>query len=240
MRSYRRTDIEGYTPRLRSWRRGADMLENAPAKHKYRIQYGIVGCPNGDEAIWEGYAATQSEAMKQVWRDLPRGAKVDYIISISIDGDPVPGSMVNDYNKQYYYDGFDKAVSRGRFVGHRTSMRECDAGGGAAAGGDAGGAVAGGDAGGSAPAGDASAVDATDSAASSMTTTADVLGKCEPGKGYMGPGNFYIPFRARFPLSRVEAAYGGSRRKKKKKKQPYEKGMKVVVKMFEDDEEDAS
>ena len=96
--------------------------------------------------------------------------------------------------------------------------------------------AAGGDAGGAAPAGDVGGADAGDTAAEmSGTSTADVLGKCEPGKGYMGKDNFYIPARAKVPLHRWEAANGGSKRKKKGK-YPYEKGAKVVVSMFEDDE----
>jgi len=98
------------------------------------------------------------------------------------------------------------------------------------------GGAAGGDAGGAAPAGDVGGADAGDVAAEmSGTSTADVLGKCEPGKGYMGKDNFYIPARAKVPLHRWEAANGGSKRKKKGK-YPYEKGAKVVVSMFEDDE----
>ena len=98
------------------------------------------------------------------------------------------------------------------------------------------GGAAGGDAGGAAPAGDVGGADAGDTAAEmSGTSTADVLGKCEPGKGYMGKDNFYIPARAKVPLHRWEAANGGSKRKKKGK-YPYEKGAKVVVSMFEDDE----
>lgn len=107
-------------------------------------------------------------------------------------------------------------------------LDECD--GGAAAG----------DAGGAAPAGDAGIADAGDVAAEmSGTSTADVLGKCEPGKGYMGKDNFYIPARAKVPLHRWEAANGGSKRKKKGK-YPYEKGAKVVVSMFEDEMMDES
>ena len=80
-------------------------------------------------------------------------------------------------------------------------LDECDAG--AAAGGDAG-----------AP---ASACDAGDVAAEmSGTTTADVLGVCKPGEGYMGKDNFYIPARATVPLHRWEGANGGSKRKKNK------------------------
>lgn len=71
------------------------------------------------------------------------------------------------------------------------------------------------------------------------TTTSDVLGTNEPGKGYMGPGNFYIPSKVKVPLHRWEISNGGSQRKKtkkgKNKKYSYEKGMKVVVDMFENE-----
>lgn len=111
------------------------------------------------------------------------------------------------------------------------AVDECDGGGdGGAAGGDAGAASAG-DCGG----GDAAG-----------TTTADVLGVNEPGEGYFGPGNFYIPKRVPFPLTRWggEIGFGGSvpRRKKKSKSgkaysgNPYTKGLKTVVDMLEDEE----
>lgn len=102
------------------------------------------------------------------------------------------------------------------------SINECDGGGdaGGAVGGDAGGAV-GGDV----------AIDFDG------TSVEDVLGKNEPGKGYMGPGNFYIPSKVKVPFHRYEIANGGSKRKKNKKGKPkkysYEQGMKVVVDMFE-------
>ena len=113
-----------------------------------------------------------------------------------------------------------------------SGISECD-GGGAAAGGDAGGASAGGDAG---------AIDAGDTAGEMAgTSTADVLGTFDPKKGVMGVGNFMVPSKAKVPLHRWEVCNGGSKRKKDKKgkdkKYAYEKGMKVVVSMFEDDEE---
>ena len=105
---------------------------------------------------------------------------------------------------------------------------ECDGGGAATGGGDAGGAGA------------ADGAASGDVAAEmNGTSTADVLGTCKPGEGYMGKDNFYIPARAKVPLHRWEAANGGSRRKKgkngKPKKYEYEKDAKVVVKMFEDE-----
>jgi hypothetical protein len=55
----------------------------------------------------------------------------------------------------------------------------------------------------------------------------------------MGPGNFYIPSKVKVPLHRWEISNGGSQRKKtkkgKNKKYSYEKGMKVVVDMFENE-----
>ena len=133
-------------------------------------------------------------------------SEVTKITNITCDGKLVSKKLLDTANEQL--------------------LDECD---GAAAGGDAVGAAAGGDASG------AAACDAGDTAAEMAgTTTTDVLGKCEPGKGYMGKDNFYIPARAKVPLHRWEAANGGSKRKKKGK-YPYEKGMKVVVSMFEDD-----
>ena len=113
-----------------------------------------------------------------------------------------------------------------------SDINECDGGG--ATGGDAGG-TAGGDAG-SAPAGDSGDV------AGEMNgiTTAEVLGTNKPGQGFFGKDNFYIPSKVKFPFHRWEICNGGSKRKKTKsgkpKKYPYEKGMKVVVDMFEDEQ----
>jgi hypothetical protein len=138
-------------------------------------------------------------------------SKNDYpieIVDIIIDGKKISKSELNAINDRF----FSQAVY------------ECD--GGAAAGGDAGGASVG-DIG-----GDAS-IDGD-----SGIHIEDVLGKNEPGKGYMGPGNFYIPSKVKVPFKRWDIAYGGSKRKKTKKgkdkKYHYEKGMKVVVDMFEE------
>lgn len=106
----------------------------------------------------------------------------------------------------------------------------CAGAGCAAAGGDAGG----GDAGAAAGASPAAAGDTA--AEMAGTSTADVLGTCKPGGGFMGKDNFYIPAKAKAPLHRWETANGGSKRKKRGK-YPYEKGMKVVVSMFEQDGE---
>lgn len=100
----------------------------------------------------------------------------------------------------------------------RPVIQECDGGAAAAPAGDAGGAQA-------APAAPAEGP---------MTTTGDVLGKCDHVKdGYMGDGCFHIPSKAKVPLHRFEIANGGSVCKNKRKKTAYEKGMKVVVNMFE-------
>lgn len=113
---------------------------------------------------------------------------------------------------------------------------ECDAGGaaGGCAGGDAGGAATGGDAGG----GDAGGASTSGGDSATGITTTDVLGDYDPAKGFMG-NNFYLPFHVKHPLHRWEIANGGSKRKKTKsgkaKKYPYEKGMKTVISMFEDE-----
>lgn len=161
-------------------------------------------------------AANVEDAMFSFIEAMPEafpGQNAIEVVSISQDGKKLPKHIVDAMNKQHFAE-----------------FNECDAGG---AGGDAG-AAAGGDAGtGTAGAGIG---DVGDAAAEIVgTTTADVLGKCEPGKGYMGKDNFYIPAKAQVALHRWEAANGGSKRKKKGK-YPYEKGMKVVVSMFEDDE----
>ena len=96
---------------------------------------------------------------------------------------------------------------------------ECDGGGdaGAAVGGDAG---------------------ATPVGEPTGTTNAEVLGNCDHAHdGYLGPGCFHVPCQVKVPLYRWQAANGGSKRKKDKKGKDkhyaYEKGMKVVVNMFE-------
>ena len=135
--------------------------------------------------------------------------EVSHIAGVIQNGKPVPKHILSKLNSSY--------------------IDECD---GAAAGGDAGGAVAGGDAGVAADSGDVAGEMAG-------TTSAEVLGVNEPGKGFFGKGNFYIPARAKCPMHRWEIANGGSKRKKTKsgkpKKYAYEKGMKVVVDMFEND-----
>lgn len=138
--------------------------------------------------------------------ELIGSSKNDYpiqIVNMKIDGKKVSSKFLNHLNKTYFNNIID----------------ECDAGGG-----DAGGAIG--------DIGQAPSYDTTNG-----TTTSDVLGTNEPGKGYMGPGNFYIPSKVKVPLHRWEISNGGSQRKKtkkgKNKKYSYEKGMKVVVDMFE-------
>lgn len=137
------------------------------------------------------------------------------LLNVECDGKPISQSVLSKLSSPY--------------------LAECD--GGACAGGDAGGAVAGGDAGVAADVGDIAGEMAG-------TTTAEVLGTNKPGEGYFGKGNFYIPSKVKTPLHRWELANGGSKRKKgkngKPKKYDYEKGMKVVVAMFEDDDEQAN
>ena len=136
------------------------------------------------------------------------------------------GSSENDYPIQIVDMKIDGKKVSSKLLNHlnktyfNNSIDECD--GGDAGGGDIGG-------------GDGASI----SGEITGTTTTDVLGTNEPGKGYMGPGNFYIPSKVKFPLHRWEVSNGGSQRKKtkkgKNKKYSYEKGMKVVVDMFENE-----
>lgn len=135
------------------------------------------------------------------------------------------GSSKNDYPIQIVDMKIDGKKVSSKFLNHLNKIYfndfidECD-------GGDAGGGAIGG--------GDGASI-----GGEITGTTTDVLGTNEPGKGYMGPGNFYIPSKVKVPLHRWEASNGGSYRKKtkkeKNKKYSYEKGMKVVVDMFENE-----
>ena len=105
----------------------------------------------------------------------------------------------------------------------RDNVEECDGGA------TAGGAAAGGSG------GDAGAISGGDGIAST-----DVLGSCDHGSGgFLGPGCFHVPSKCAVPFHRWEICNGGSKRKKTKKgklkKTPYEKNMKVVYSMFEDE-----
>lgn len=150
------------------------------------------------------------------------GQAIATIEGIWKDGNRLGSSTVKAYDEKYGMAD--------------DSFNECDSGAVGGAGGDVGGATAIGDGATTADAGDI----AGEMAGTSVT---DVLGKYEPGKGVMGVGNFMIPARVKHPLHRWEIANGGSKRKKgkngKPKKYEYEKGMKVVVDMFEDDTDDA-
>lgn len=157
-------------------------------------------------------AANVEDAVKLLLEDAPDlfpRHTIVCILSIAQDGKPMSKAIVKRINSDFFAE-----------------FNECDGGG--AVGGDAGGAVGG-------DAGSGSIGDAGDTAAEmNGTSVSDVLGTCKPGGGYMGKDNFYIPARAKVPLHHWEAANGGSKRKKKGK-YPYEKGMKVVVSMFEDE-----
>lgn len=154
-------------------------------------------------------ATSIEDAMKsfnEKVNDLFPGQDVVKIISIHQDGNLLQRNIVDAMNASY--------------------LDECD---GVAAGGDAGGL--GGDAG--------ALTAASDSAGISSN---DVFGSHDHNDyagGFMGPGCFHMPSRVKTPLHRYELCNGGSKRKKKKsgkdKKYAYEKGMKVVVDMFEDE-----
>lgn len=187
--------------------------------NNYKIRFGSTNRV-GAYSLWEGLASDVNDAIMKCKAILQPGDKIAFIKSMTVDGVPVARSTIVDINGYFFGDGQDE-------------MHECDAG---AAGGDAGGGVGAGDAGATADAGD-SAADFTG------ITTTEVLGKNEPGQGFFGKDNFYIPSRVIVPMYRWEIANGGSRRKKDKngklKKTPYEKGMKVVVDMLSEVETDA-
>ena len=149
--------------------------------------------------------------------------EISFLRSISIDGKKLADAVVDQVAKQYFGDTIVDV-----------NMSECDGGG--AVGGDAGGAASAGDAGSGAATGGDSGI-ATDAAG---TTTTEVLGKNEPGGGFFGKDNFYIPSKTQVPFHRWEIGNGGSVRRKlkngKRKKYAYEKGMKVVVDMLEDED----
>lgn len=188
------------------------LKENEDMIHTYTITFLTNEQPN--ECRIDIDAETAEDAISRFSEEAAEafyGQTIAEVLSIACDGKKMPNSIVADMNASY--------------------IEECDGG----AGGDAGGAAAaGGDAGGG-------MADAGDIAGemNSMTTTVDVLGKNEPGKGFFGKDNFYIPSRVSHPLHRYEICNGGSKRKKgkngKDKKYAYEKGMKVVVDMFESD-----
>lgn len=186
--------------------------------HNFTVRYKTRR--NQSSTVWEGQAKTVEQALftcQSIEDD-----DIAFVEYIDIDGSELSDSAIDKVNKDHF-----------------AKVDECDGGG--AAGGDVGGAAAGGDAG----AGAAASADAGDIAGEMAgTSTTDVLGKFEPSKGVMGANNFMVPAMAIAPLHRWEIGNGGSVRKKgkngKPKKTPYEKGMKVVVSMFEDDGSDVA
>ena len=177
--------------------------------HNYTIRYTTQTPGHIFRTDIEGSTLTLDDIVPFKLNAHPQGDIPMVIVSAYINGNPVSKSKIEQLNAKLNGQTID----------------ECD-------GGDAGtGASC-----------DASAVasDGVDTAAEMVgTTTTDVLGTYEPGKGFMGKDNFYIPAKAKVPLHRWEIANGGSKRKKgkngKPKKYEYEKGTKVVVDMFEND-----
>lgn len=186
--------------------------------HLYKIRFLTKDRYNKTEIEAEDLES----AIEQLVSEAPDIAQdnIIEIISIYDNGKRLKKNQIDNLNSEFFGEDLD----------------ECDAGG-AAAGGDAGGAV-GGDA--SSASG---AADAGGAVGDSIgTTSGEVLGNCDHNDnfdGFFGKGCFHIPSRVRTPFHRWEIANGGSRRKKDKngkpKKTPYEKGMKVVVDMFESD-----
>lgn len=229
-----RDNILSFDPEYQEWQYGRQVNENGnqdgntmknyrpnSPKH-FLMRFRVKSNPTPYLYRWDTWdASCIDEAMQMLKNSYP---DISYLATVSVEGRRLKDNSVEELAEKWFSDTLDKGYD----------MQECDAGG--AVGGGAGGA---GDAGGAAPAPSASG-DAGDVAGEMAgTTSAEVLGTNEPGKGFFGPGNFYIPARAKHPLHRWECAYGGSKRKKGKNgkpmKTPYEKGMKVVVSMFEDE-----
>lgn len=186
---------------------------NSP-KH-FLMRFRVKSNPTPYLYRWDTWdASCIDEAMQMLKDSYP---DISYLATVSIEGRKLKDNKVEELAEKWFSSTIDKS----------NGIQECDGG---AVGGDAGGAAA----------GAASCGDAGDAAGEMAgTTSAEVLGTNEPGKGFFGAGNFYIPARAKHPLRRWECAYGGSKRKKGKNgkpmKTPYEKDMKVVVSMFEDE-----
>ena len=163
---------------------------------------------------WEGKAFSIEDAIDKCKNIIGKNDKIVDIESIIANGKKVDPQDLQNIKIQCLsrIDGLD----------------ECDGGAGAAAGAGAG----------SGDGGGASTAIGGDGVASSGISSSDVLGHCdhESGQGYFGPDCFHIPHRAIVPFHRWEIGNGGSIRKTtkkgKKKKTPYEKGMKVVIDMF--------
>lgn len=177
-------------------------------KHDYTVVYLTPQTSDGTNRLdLEKTTLTLDEIIPSYLVGVNKEDTASNIVDIIVDGKALPKIEVDKWNA--------------RLAG---KIDECD-GGGASGGGGAGGAV-GGDAG-AAPAGEPTG-----------TTNAEVLGNCDHAHdGYLGPGCFHVPCQVKVPLYRWQAANGGSKRKKDKKGKDkhyaYEKGMKVVVNMFE-------
>lgn len=195
---------------MKSYRRSDNI------KHDYVIRYTTETPGHIFRSDFEDTSLTLDDIIPNRLRAHSKDDHPIEIISIVIDGYQLPKREVEKWSYML-----------------ENCIDECD-GGGAPAGGDAGGPGIG-DAGGV-------TVDAGDvSGEMSGITTTEVLGTNKPGQGFFGKDNFYIPSRVKFPLHRWEICNGGSKRKKgkngKPKKYEYEKGMKVVVDMFEGEEQ---
>lgn len=196
---------------MKSYRRKDYSNEISKIFHKYIVNFLVNNANQTHRMSFDASSIEDAIVQfdEQVKLVFPNHKVID-IISISCDGKLFPKDIVDKVAKYTVF--------------------ECDGAGDA--GGDAGGATG----------GDAGAADAGDTAGEMTgTSTADVLGTFDPKKGVMGVGNFMVPAKVKVPLHRWEVCNGGSKRKKDKKgrpmKTPYEKGMKVVVSMFEDDGE---
>lgn len=181
-------------------------------KHDYAVVYLTPQTSDGINRVdLEKTTLTLDEIIPSYLVGVNKEDTASNIVDIVVDGKTLPKIEVDKWN--------DRLAGK---------IDECD-GGGASGGGGAGGAV-GGDAG-AAPAGEPTG-----------TTNAEVLGNCDHAHdGYLGPGCFHVPCQVKVPLYRWQVANGGSKRKKDKKGKDkhyaYEKGMKVVVNMFEGENE---
>lgn len=183
---------------------------------------------------WEGKAFSVDDAIEKCKKIIGKNDKIVDIESIMVNGKKINDQDLNNIKFQCLSQNNDDLLA--------VQFDECDGGGAAGAGTGAGvgaSAAAVGDS--TSAAGSTSAV--ADISNATGISSSDVLGKCdhENGQGYLGQGCFHIPSKVCVPLHRWEIGNGGSTRKTtkkgKKKKTPYEKGMKVVVDMFNETEE---
>lgn len=184
------------------------------SKHDYTIRYLTPATIGGTNKVeMEKTTLTLDDIVLHYLIGINKEDHVSEIVDISIDGKALPKTDIDKWNK--------------RLAG---KIDECDGGGAGAGGagaGDAGGAIG----------GDAGAASVGEPVG---TTNAEVLGNCDHcHDGYLCPGCFHAPSKVKVPLYRWQVANGGSKRKKDKKGKDkhyaYEKGMKVVVNMFEDE-----